>query len=169
MPLLQESNIRGDLVIALDGISDPGNLGTIIRTAWWFNVNTILLSKNSADPFNQKVLRSSLGGVFHINLLENTDLAGKLSDAASSGYEVYLFDLNAEAKLQDFLSDQSTGILRNSILVFGNESSGLSENILKSALEFRRVKIDGYAGAESLNVAISCGIALYEFRKLVGG
>lgn len=165
-PLLQESNIQGELAIALDRVSDPGNLGTIIRSAYWFSVKTILLSKDSADPFNQKVLRSSQGGLFHTNIIEDSDLQSKLTEASSSGYGVYLFDVNADAKLQEIVLPATSDKPRKAVIVFGNESSGISEELLSSG--YQRIKIDGYSRSESLNVAISCAIALYEFRKFLG-
>ncbi|MBZ0202921.1 MAG: RNA methyltransferase [Ignavibacteria bacterium] len=163
-----ESNIKGDLVIALDRISDPGNLGTIIRTAYWFNVSTIILSKDSADPFNQKVLRSSQGGVFNTNIIEDADLLMELQNLKSKGYKIYLFTLDASNSLSKLAESEEfckSGESEKSVLVFGNESSGISEEILGSDDEFISIKIDGYTDSESLNIGISCGIALYEFRK----
>jgi len=146
----------GNLVIALDRISDPGNLGTIIRTAYWFGVISILVSENSADLYNSKVVRASQGAVFHTKIFEEVSLNEKLSELKQNEYNVYLFTPNAEKSLKDL---HPSG---KSVLVFGNEAEGISEELLNSSYE--KVKIEGYSKCESLNAAISCGIALYRFR-----
>ena len=151
---------QGGLVIALDRVSDPGNLGTIIRTAWWFGVKTILLSKECADPYNPKVIRSTQGGIFHLNIQEDTELVNEFKKFESIGYTVYLFTLDAENTLSQ-LSD--SGKLNKSLLVFGSEAHGISKEIIEQG--FEKVKIEGYSASESLNVAISAGIALYEFKN----
>lgn len=146
---------NSDLIIALDKINDPGNLGTIIRTAYWFGVSTILLSENSADVFNSKVIRSSQGGVFHSIIEEDVDLNSKLMELSKNGYRVFLFTLDADTFLDKVKPEA------NSVLVFGSEAHGISEELLNSGHE--RVKIRGYSECESLNVGISAGIALYKF------
>jgi RNA methyltransferase, TrmH family len=148
------------LIIALDGINDPGNLGTIIRTAYWFGVNTIILGKGSTDPYNSKVLRSSQGAVFHINITEDVSLAEELRKLQEERYSVYLFTLNAEESLSQIVQ---SGKSDKSVLVFGSEAHGISEEIMKG--DYKKVKVKGYSDCESLNVAVTCGIALYEFRK----
>jgi TrmH family RNA methyltransferase len=146
----------GSLVIALDRIGDPGNLGTIIRTAYWFGVDSVLISENSADAYNSKVIRATQGGIFNTKIFENLRLSEKLSELNQNGYDIYVFTPNAEKNLNEI---QPGG---KSVLVFGNESEGISVELLKSAYE--KVKIEGYSDCESLNAAISCGIALYRFR-----
>lgn len=149
---------EGSLIIALDEINDPGNLGTIIRTAWWFNVKTILLSENSADVFNSKVIRSSQGAVFHVNVEEDVDLKNKLTEYKQRGAEIYLFTLDGGKSPEDIAANPA-----QKILVFGNEARGISAGILGT--DFAKVKIKGYSECESLNVAISCGIVLYELSR----
>nr|HMQ80802.1 RNA methyltransferase [Ignavibacteria bacterium] len=90
-PEYNKTKSSGDLIIALDKVSDPGNLGTIIRTAYWFGVDWILLSDGSADPYNPKVVRSTQGGIFHTNITEDAELAAELKKLESKGYSVYLF------------------------------------------------------------------------------
>ncbi len=153
--------LEGDIILALDRISDPGNLGTIIRTAYWFGVKQIVLSKDSADPYNPKVVRSTQGGIFHTNIIEDTDLCDLLKNYATAGYKVYLFTLDGSNNLSEVVSNFGNG---KSVLVFGSEVHGISNDLL--GMDFEKVKVEGFSDCESLNVAISAGIALYEFKKL---
>lgn len=147
----------GNVVIALDSISDPGNLGTIIRTAYWFNAGTILLGEGSADVYNSKVLRSSQGAVFYTNLIEDVDLAKKLEQFKSNGYKIYMFTLDGAVNLDEVEK-------RNrSVIVFGSEAHGISEDIINAGYD--KVKIRAFSRCESLNVGVSAGIALHEFSK----
>ncbi|HMR00072.1 MAG TPA: RNA methyltransferase [Ignavibacteria bacterium] len=159
-PEYNKTKSSGDLIIALDKVSDPGNLGTIIRTAYWFGVDWILLSDGSADPYNPKVVRSTQGGIFHTNITEDAELAAELKKLESKGYSVYLFTLDTERSLSQISESGKSG---KSVLVFGSEAHGISKEILD--MGFEKVKIEGYSASESLNVAISTGIALYEFKQ----
>lgn len=157
IPETDESD-EGEIILALDRINDPGNLGTIIRTAYWFNVKTILLSENSADVFNSKVIRSSQGGVFHVNVKEDCNLEEQLLKNKMNNAGVYLFTLDGNTSLNEARKQEG-----KKILVFGNESHGISPEIDNPG--YYKVKIDGKSSCESLNVAISCGIALYEISR----
>jgi RNA methyltransferase, TrmH family len=158
MPDSNTGKNPGRIVIALDRINDPGNLGTIIRTAYWFNSGTILLSENSADVYNPKVLRSSQGAIFHTNVIEDVNLPDKLAKLKADEYNIYLFTLDAKTNLDEITKSKKSG---KSVIVFGSESHGISSELLSG--DFEKVKIRGYSECESLNVAISCGIALNEF------
>jgi len=123
-------------------------------------VKTILLSKGSADPYNPKVIRSTQGGIFHTNIIEDADLKSKLNEYKNSGYNVFLFTLNADSSLSQILkSDKSD----KSVIVFGSESHGISGELLNN--DFTKVKIEGYSDCESLNVAIAAGIVLYSLKN----
>lgn len=148
---------KSRLVIALDKINDPGNLGTIIRTAYWFGADAVITGVNSVDIYNSKVLRSSQGAVFHINLYENIKPEKFLSELNEKGFSIYLLDVKGNQTLSDIPSNSKT------VFVFGNESEGISDEIVK--MGYSRLKIEGYSGCESLNVAVSCGIVLYEYSK----
>ena len=150
-------NDLGEIVIALDGINDPGNMGTIIRTAYWFGVKSVIAGEGSADIFNQKVIRASQGAVFYTNVYEDVNLNDKLKKLIADGYKVYLFTLAAKMTLSTL---NKSG---KSVIVFGSESHGISEELIKG--DYEQVKIEGYSKAESLNAAISCGIALYAFTS----
>ncbi len=159
-PKIKAGSGHGDIIIALDRVSDPGNLGAIIRTAYWFGVKNIILSKECADPYNPKVIRSTQGGIFHLNITEDSDLISELKKYRSGGYSVYLFTLDAEKSLSQISKSGESG---KSVLVFGSEAHGISIEIIEQG--FEKLKIEGYSASESLNVAVSAGIAMYEFMK----
>lgn len=161
-PDFKKANSNSELIIALDKVSDPGNLGTIIRTAYWFGVDQILLSEGCADPYNPKVVRSTQGGIFHCSITEDADLAVDLKKLETKGYSVYLFTLDSERSLSQISKSSESG---KSVLVFGSEAHGISNEIIEQG--FEKVKIEGYSESESLNVAISAGIAMYEFKQRV--
>jgi TrmH family RNA methyltransferase len=146
-------------VVVLDKISDPGNLGTIIRTAYWFGIDCIFLSHGSVDIYNSKVIRATQGALFHVNFYENVDLRSELSKLRSNKFEIYLFDLKAEKDLKN------TTFSDRNVFVFGNESDGISPEILE--MSFEKVKINSFSDCESLNVSVSCGIVL-SFYKFAG-
>lgn len=158
---MKAENVPGNIIIALDRLSDPGNLGTIMRTAYWFDVKNILLSSNSADPYNPKVIRSSQGAIFHSDITEDADLSKELVKLQSNGFTVFLFTLTAEKTLSEI--SRSVKKTDRSVIVFGSEAHGISKEILD--LNFEQVKIKGNSACESLNAAIACGIALYELRN----
>ncbi|RPI18865.1 MAG: RNA methyltransferase [Ignavibacteriae bacterium] len=147
----------GNLIIALDRINDPGNLGTIIRTAYWFGADRILAGKNSADIYNSKVIRSSQGGIFHIEIQPDCTLEEELKKYRKSGFNVYLFTLDAEKYLDEIKN------VDKSVLVFGNETEGISSGLFNH--DYQKVKIRGFSSCESLNAAISSAIGLYHFRN----
>ncbi|MFZ1319973.1 MAG: RNA methyltransferase [Ignavibacteria bacterium] len=157
-----KNSFNSDLIIALDNINDPGNLGTIIRTCYWFGVKEILLGNDSVDHLNPKVIRASQGAVFHTDLYKTEDLRKSLMEIESKDRHVYLMDVDAEMNVSDLRSDT----LDKCVLVFGNESNGISKEII-SEKNFKSLKIKGFSECESLNVAVSAGIAIYEFRNVI--
>ncbi|MBS1491879.1 MAG: RNA methyltransferase [Bacteroidetes bacterium] len=148
------------LIVALDNINDPGNLGTIIRTCYWFNVDKILISKNSVDLYNSKVLRASQGAMFHVDILPDCDLNLELLNL-SEQYEVLLTDLGAKKNLSQFPINKN----KKYAIVFGNEANGISQEIKNQ--EFELIKIDDYSDCESLNLSVSAGILLYNFKTVL--
>lgn len=147
-------------IIALDRISDPGNLGTILRTAYWFNIQSVLLSVDSADVYNSKTTRSSQGGVFHTNAAEDVVLLKKLNELKKNGYNIYLLTPSARKNLNEAAQQIKN---EKSVIVFGSEAHGISDELMNAG--FEEIKIEGYSECESLNVAIACGIVLYEITK----
>jgi RNA methyltransferase, TrmH family len=145
------------LVVALDAVNDPGNLGTILRTAYWFGTDIILIGNGSVDIYNSKVLRSSQGAVFKTNFLTNNILGSELNNLSGSGFTVYCLTTHTNKLLS------KSEINTKSVFVFGNEANGISEQILKSGYE--NVKIDSYSNCDSLNLAVSTGIVLDRYRN----
>ncbi|HDP67294.1 MAG TPA: RNA methyltransferase [Candidatus Marinimicrobia bacterium] len=136
-------------------INDPGNLGTILRTARWFGVRHVLLSPNSADPFSPKVVRGSMGAIFYISIRQNV--------APDD-----LFDYCIQQNIAVFCADPTGApVLENMPkrwgLVLGNESHGLPEAVKHVAHDI--IAIPKYGNGESLNVAVSAGILLYELLR----
>lgn len=156
------SSLSNDrIIVALDSVNDPGNLGTIIRTCHWFGADQILLGNDSVEIFNPKVIRSSQGSVFNVNILEDLDLKTVLEKYFSEGYDVILSDLNSEIYLDEFILN----INKKYVIVFGNEANGISKDILENT-GFNRLKIRGFSDCESLNLSVSAGIILYSFRNI---
>lgn len=143
------------LIVILDNISDPGNLGTIIRNCDWFGVKNILLSENIVDYTNPKVIRSSMGSIFHVNIYENISNS-ILKDLKSSGYEILCADLKGES----IFSYKSR---KKKILVLSSESHGPSEEIKE--ISDKKICIPKIGNAESLNVASASAILLAELTK----
>ena len=149
---VQKTFNPNDRVLVLESIQDPGNLGTIIRTADWFGITQILCSEDTVNCFNSKVIQSSMGSAFRIpvfyeNLIEflpklNSSIHGAL--------------LNGEK-----MSDVDPNEIK--ILVMGNEGKGISPALQKHINQ--AVTIPGYGQAESLNVSIATGIFLYHWSQ----
>lgn len=145
-PEKTESNI----LVYLDNISDPGNLGTIIRTCDWFGINEILISKYSVDYLNPKAIRASMGSIFHLYIFEELDTE-VLIDLQNRNYKIICSDLDGK-NLFDYRFPEKI------VLAFSNESAGPSEAVKKIADDV--ITIPRIGNAESLNVAIASGIIL---------
>lgn len=132
--------------IYLDDVKDPGNIGTIIRTAEWFNVQQILFSHKSVDPYNSKIIQSSMGSYFRTKIMVND-----LMDIANQDFCKYALDMNGEDIFE-------IGNLKPGVIVVGSESQGVSSAILENCNHVLSIPSSGKA--ESLNAAMACGIAL---------
>ncbi len=138
--------------IALDGIRDPGNLGTVLRTAAWFGVPALVASPDTADCFNPKVIQAAMGSIFRQPVVY-TDLTAFV---AESGLPVYGLDLEGE--------NLFTGQFQEGIFILGNESHGLRPEA--RALCQSYITIPGERGTESLNAAVSASVLMAElFRR----
>ncbi len=134
--------------IMLDGIKDPGNLGTIIRTADWFGIKQIYCSENCVDAYNEKVVRSTMGSIARVSILK-CDISEILKDFNGRKYGAVL-----DGKHLAHFTDITPGII-----VIGSESHGISVAIQKLLTD--KISIKGRGKAESLNAAIATGIFLY--------
>ena len=136
-------------------ISDPGNLGTIIRTAVWFGIDHIMLSDCSVDPFNPKTVRSSAGAIFDAVIYENVGFPDVCKALRAEGYQFVATTPRDGTDLSSWMP--SAG----SVIMFGPEAEGLPEPLISQADV--RVTIPQSGPAESLNLAVSAGIVLYHF------
>ncbi|MFH0857262.1 MAG: RNA methyltransferase [Candidatus Magasanikbacteria bacterium] len=140
-------------IIALDEITDPGNLGTIIRTADWFGITNILLGPGCVELYNEKVVRSTMGSVFHEIVVFTHDLQKSLEELREEEYTIASLELQGE-------SLEKMDKKKKYVFVFGSESHGVSEGIQEQVDV--RYTIPGKGQAESLNVAIAAGIVMKE-------
>lgn len=152
---LEEKKI-GNKVLILDGIQDPGNLGTIIRSCVAFNIDTIVLSKDTVDLYNLKVLRATQGMIFNINIIIK-DIEPILSKLKDENYKIYGTKVNGGKDLKNVEKCEKFAI------IMGNEGNGVKDSILNMCDEY--VYIDMNANCESLNVAVATSIILYELDK----
>ena len=145
---------EGNFYILCDKVQDPGNLGTIIRTAHAAGVDGVILTKGTVDIYNEKTIRSTMGSMFHIPIILDDNELTITKSLISSGFSLLATSLEGE---KDFFKED----LRGKIIVsVGNEGNGVSEEVYN--LSDKKVKIPMPGGAESLNVAIATSIVIYE-------
>ena len=156
--IINPENISQELVLMLDDIKDPGNMGTIIRTADWFGIKTIICSENCVDIYNPKVVQATMGSIARISIFY-TQLFPFLANLPS-GVIVYGSMLDG-----DILIDKK--LEKKGIIIIGNESRGISPELLPHITE--KIKIPSFSDAsghaESLNASIATAIICYEFRR----
>ena len=143
---------EGDCQIALDGINDPGNLGTIMRIADWYGINTVYCSTDTVDTFNSKVIQATMGSFLRVNVVR-----GDLSEL--------LKDKKVFATLLDGDNVREISAPEGGVLLIGNEANGISEELLNH-LSHTAVTIPGSGTTESLNAAMATAICC---ERLVGG
>ena len=151
--VLPKKDITRNIII-LDRLQDPGNMGTIIRSAVAFNFNTIVVSDDSVDVYNPKVIRASEGMIFHVNILR-CHIGDFLKDL-SSDYLKVTTDVNNGKNIKDLQSEKWA-------LVIGNEGSGVSSEIMNLCDE--KVHINMSSVCESLNAGVSASILMYEVNN----
>ncbi|HRT99278.1 MAG TPA: RNA methyltransferase [Ignavibacteriales bacterium] len=145
-----ESNI-----LFFNKISDPGNLGTIIRIADWFGFKEVVISEDSVELFNPKVVQATMGSIFHLKFLINVKSIEFIKEFKHNGYNIILADLDGSNLYQErFEKDKN-------IIIFSNEANGPEKEIVK--LADKVITIPKFGKAESLNVAVSTGIILSHF------
>tara|TARA_Y100001978_G_scaffold164805_1_gene151961 strand:- start:983 stop:1699 length:717 start_codon:yes stop_codon:yes gene_type:complete len=146
-------DFKHDITLVLDDISDPGNLGTIIRLADWYSIKGIVCSENSVDMYNNKVIQSSMGSIFRVNLMYK-NLSSYLSNVNTNIYGAFKTGNNIRSNKFD----------KDCHLILGNESRGISEDLKIYIDENISIKKFGNE-IDSLNVAVSAGIILHEFTS----
>lgn len=137
-------------IVYLDKVQDPGNVGTIIRTADAFGIDSVVLSKECADVYSPKVVRSTMGSIFHLPVIRDVEI----EELKKLNKKIYSSSLSGKEKFK---------IEDNAVLVIGNEGNGISDETKKVTDEFIKIKMPG--NAESLNASIAAGILMYEFTK----
>ncbi|MCB0732337.1 MAG: RNA methyltransferase, partial [Ignavibacteriae bacterium] len=151
IPKKNRLNLHEGKIVCLENISDPGNLGTILRSCNWFGIKTVLLSKNCAELYNPKVLRASMGAIFHLNIHENINLINEISALKKMGYESYYADMNGA----DY---RKINFNEKCIITFCNEASGPTKD-LKSISDYA-ITIPSKGNIDSLNVSAAAAVIL---------
>lgn len=151
-----EIDYSQDIIIALDGIQDPGNLGTILRTVDSAGLNQIIISKNSADSYNPKVVRSTMGAIFRVNIIETDNLVETLKQVQKNKFEVVVTALDTNNSIYDIE-------YKNKAIIIGNEANGVSKEV--QDLANKKVKIPMLGKTESLNASVATSIMIYEYVR----
>lgn len=147
--------LRSDLSLALDGISDPGNLGTILRIADWFGIDDVLCTTNSVEAFNPKCVQASMGAIFRV-AVHYVDLPAQLSILRENGATLYTASMEGASVFEHELK-------KPAVLILGSESHGLSEEVRSLGAEL--ISIPGSGRSESLNVAMAASALSMEFFR----
>ena len=147
---------KQDVIVVLDGIQDPGNLGTILRTIDSVGLNQVIVSKETADAYNPKVVRSTMGAIFRVNIIESDNLLDTLKNIKKHKYKVMATSLETENSIYDVDYTKK-------VLVIGNEANGVSQDILDYADE--KIKIPMLGKTESLNASVATAVILYEYVR----
>lgn len=149
-------NYNEDIILALDGIQDPGNLGTILRTADSANLKQIIVSKDTADVYNPKVVRSTMGAIFRVKVIESQNIIDTLREIKKNKFKVVATSLGATENIYDL-------DYKKKAIVLGNEANGVSKEIID--ISDSKVIIPMLGKTESLNVSVAAGVILYEYVR----
>lgn len=150
----EEKNINGN-VILLDGVQDPGNVGTIIRSAVAFNIDTIVLGNGTVDIYNEKVLRASEGMINNINIIRK-DLVDTIMDLKIKNYEIIGTKVDGGTDIKNIKSSRFA-------LLVGNEGNGVSSELLDLCDKYAYIKMNKCC--ESLNVGVATSIIIHELNN----
>lgn len=144
-----------ELIIALDGITDPGNLGTVVRIADWFGVKRLWCAQGSVDAFNPKTVQASMGALFRVSV-QVVDLPMVLQQQIAAGVQVYQASMEGRSVF-------AMALAKRAVLVLGSESHGITAEV--RALKGQLISIPGGGGTESLNVATAASALCMEFYR----
>lgn len=151
-----EIDYTQDMIVALDDVQDPGNLGTILRTVDSIGLNQILVSKGTADSYNPKVVRSTMGAIFRVKIIECENLKQTLKEIKKHKFKIVVSSLQTDNTIYDIHYNKK-------VMVIGNEANGVEKEIQDLADE--KVKIPMLGKTESLNASVAAGIILYEYVR----
>ncbi len=153
--IMDNNNLSGNHLLLLDNIQDPGNLGTIIRSSVAFNIDTIVLSNDTVDLYNDKVIRSTQGLLFHTNIIRR-DLVEVINELKEKEYDILGTNVHNGVNLSEVKTNKFA-------LLMGNEGQGLKEELQNMC--DKNIYIPMNSNCESLNVAVATSIILYELNK----
>lgn len=162
LAIVNKNDIENDIdysqeyFLVLDEIQDPGNLGTIIRTADAAGIKQIIVSKNTVDCYSSKVIRSTMGSIFRIKIIEVDNLVEELKTLQKKNVKIVVTSLDANKSIYEINYNRTA-------VVIGNEANGVSKEVQKVADE--KVKIPMLGKSESLNAGIAAGIMMYEYIR----
>lgn len=151
----KEINYNSNFFLVLDNIQDPGNMGTILRTADSINLKQIIVAKGSSDCYNPKVVRSTMGAIFRVNVIE-CDLVKTIKELKKHKIKIFATDLNTENSIYDVKYEKTA-------VIIGNEANGVSDAVLDISDE--KIKIPMLGRTESLNAGVATGIIVYEAMR----
>ena len=153
---ITQIDYSNDIIVALDDLQDPGNLGTILRTIDSIGITQILVSKGTADCFNPKVVRSTMGAIFRVKIIECEDLKSTLKEIKKHHFKIMVTSLQTDNSIYDVDYNKK-------VIVVGNEANGVEQEIQEMADE--KIKIPMLGKTESLNASVATGIVLYEYVR----
>ena len=145
-----------DIIVALDDIQDPGNLGTILRTIDSVGLNQVLVSKGTADCYNSKVVRSTMGAIFRVSIIECENLEKTLKEMKKHKFDLVVTSLQTDNSVYDLKFNKK-------VIVIGNEANGVEQSIQN--ISDIKVKIPMMGKTESLNASVATGVILYEYVR----
>ncbi len=152
----QEISYKEDLIVVLDGIQDPGNLGTILRTVDSVGLSQIVLSEKTADPYNPKVVRSTMGAIFRLNIIQSNNIIEDLKKIKKNRFKLLATSLENSESIYNI-------DLNRKAIIIGNEANGVSKEVFDIVDE--KTKIPMLGKTESLNAAVATGVILYEYVR----
>ena len=163
LAILEKPNIENNqvdysenIIVVLDDIQDPGNLGTILRTVDSIGLKQIVVSKGTTDAYNPKVVRSTMGAIFRTNIIEVENLEKFLKETRRHKYETVVTTPNTEQTIYEINYHKK-------VIIIGNEANGVNPAIIKTA--DKKVKIPMPGKSESLNASVATAIVLYEYVR----
>ncbi len=153
---LAEVLAAGDLLVAADAVADPGNTGSILRTCDWFGVSGVLLGQGTVELHNEKVIRSTVGSIFHLPVVEDVDLPAVIPQLQEARYDVWALDAGGRESLEH------VHFGTKNVLIVGSEAHGVSAGVRR--LVRTTLRIPRFGHAESLNAGVACGVVLSHLR-----
>ncbi len=153
---IEKIDTSANYILALDNIQDPGNLGTIIRTVDAANLKQIIVSKDTVDAYSPKVIRSTMGAIFRVNIIEVENLKETLQSLQKKNFEIVTTSLQTEKSIYDIN-------YKNKVVVIGNEANGVEKEIQE--MSDYKVKIPMLGKTESLNASVAASIMIYEYVR----